>query len=85
MRVAGLMSGTSFDAIDAAVADLELAGDEVTLRPLGSLSAPYDDDLRAEIAARRDGLRRLPARRADRPGVRRARGAGAGRSSARST
>ena len=51
MRVAGLMSGTSFDAIDAAVAEIELDGHAVTLRPLGSLSTPYADDLRAEIAA----------------------------------
>jgi anhydro-N-acetylmuramic acid kinase len=50
-RVIGLMSGTSFDAIDAAVADIELEGDVLHLRPLGSLSAPYDDDLREELAA----------------------------------
>jgi anhydro-N-acetylmuramic acid kinase len=45
------MSGTSFDAIDAAVADLELDGDVLRLRPLGSLSAPYADDLCEELAA----------------------------------
>ena len=45
------MSGTSFDAIDAAVADIELEGELLRLRPLGSLSAPYDDDLREELAA----------------------------------
>ena len=45
------MSGTSFDAIDAAVADIELEGEVLRLRPLGSLSAPYDDDLREELAA----------------------------------
>jgi anhydro-N-acetylmuramic acid kinase len=49
--VIGLMSGTSFDAIDAAVADIELEGEVLRLRPLGSLSAPYDDDLREELAA----------------------------------
>jgi anhydro-N-acetylmuramic acid kinase len=51
MRVVGMMSGTSFDAIDAAVADIELEGELLRLRPLGSLSAPYDDDLREAIAA----------------------------------
>ena len=50
-RVIGLMSGTSFDAIDAAAADIELEGDVLHLRPLGSLSAPYDDDLREALAA----------------------------------
>ena len=51
MRVAGLMSGTSLDGIDAAVADIELDGDAVHLRPLGELCAPYDDALRADIEA----------------------------------
>ncbi|WP_189866346.1 anhydro-N-acetylmuramic acid kinase [Streptomyces poonensis] len=51
MRVIGLMSGTSYDAVDAAAADLELAGDTLTLRPLGHLGEPYDDGLRASLAA----------------------------------
>ncbi|MFE3164185.1 anhydro-N-acetylmuramic acid kinase [Streptomyces sp. NPDC059224] len=51
MRVIGLMSGTSYDAIEAAAADLTLDGDTLLLRPLGHLSAPYPDDLRALIAA----------------------------------
>ena len=77
-RVIGLMSGTSFDAIDAAAADIELEGDVLHLRPLGSLSAPYDDDLREELAAAlppaHDHARdRLPAGHADRPGLRGAR------------
>jgi anhydro-N-acetylmuramic acid kinase len=50
MRVIGLMSGTSYDAIDAAAADLRLDGDEVVLTPLGLLSHPYSDELRAAVA-----------------------------------
>jgi anhydro-N-acetylmuramic acid kinase len=51
MLVVGLMSGTSFDGIDAAVADISLDGDAVTVRCVGELSAPYPEDLRAEIEA----------------------------------
>jgi len=51
MRVIGLMSGTSYDAIDAAAADLRLDGDRIVLRPRGLISRPYDDELRALIAA----------------------------------
>ncbi|WP_449486311.1 anhydro-N-acetylmuramic acid kinase [Streptomyces avidinii] len=47
----GLMSGTSYDAIDAAAADLLLDGDTLVLTPLGMISTPYEDDLRAELAA----------------------------------
>ncbi|MEU6494253.1 anhydro-N-acetylmuramic acid kinase [Streptomyces sp. NPDC046984] len=50
MRVIGLMSGTSYDAIEAAAADLTLDGDTLLLRPLGHLSVPYPDDLRALIS-----------------------------------
>ncbi len=50
MRVIGLMSGTSYDAIDAAAADLRLDGDQLVLTPLGMLSQPYPDDLRRELA-----------------------------------
>jgi len=51
MRVVGLMSGTSVDAIDAAIADITLEGETVSLHPLGSVRALYDDDLREEILA----------------------------------
>ncbi|GAA1548229.1 anhydro-N-acetylmuramic acid kinase [Kribbella hippodromi] len=50
MRVIGLMSGTSYDAIDAAAADLRLEGDQLVLTPLGMLSQPYPDELRNGIA-----------------------------------
>ncbi|NEB93696.1 anhydro-N-acetylmuramic acid kinase [Streptomyces bauhiniae] len=46
MRVIGLMSGTSYDAVEAAAADLALDGDTLILRPLGHLSLPYPDDLK---------------------------------------
>ncbi len=51
MRVVGLISGTSYDGIDAAAAELSLDGDEVTLRPLGSISVPYPPQLRADLVA----------------------------------
>ncbi|WP_030747749.1 anhydro-N-acetylmuramic acid kinase [Streptomyces sp. NRRL S-31] len=51
MRVIGLMSGTSFDAVEAAAADLALEGDSLLLRPLGHLSVPYPDEVRDLIAA----------------------------------
>jgi anhydro-N-acetylmuramic acid kinase len=50
MRVIGLISGTSFDAIDAAAADFALEGSDFVLRPLGSLSVPYPDNVRVAIA-----------------------------------
>lgn len=57
--VVGLMSGTSYDAIDAAAADLSLDGDTLVLTPLGTISTAYDDDLRADLAGA------LPPARAD--------------------
>lgn len=51
MRVIGLMSGTSYDAIEAAAADLTLDGDALLMRPLGHLSVLYPDELRDLIAA----------------------------------
>ncbi|SDP21827.1 anhydro-N-acetylmuramic acid kinase [Streptomyces sp. cf386] len=51
MRVIGLMSGTSYDAIDAAAADLGLVGDSLVLKPLGLVSEAYDEALREALAA----------------------------------
>jgi anhydro-N-acetylmuramic acid kinase len=51
VRVIGLMSGTSLDAIDAAAADIALSGDELRLRPLGAISCAWPADLRAEVQA----------------------------------
>ncbi|MFD3538232.1 anhydro-N-acetylmuramic acid kinase [Streptomyces sp. NPDC058662] len=52
MRVIGLMSGTSYDAVDAAAADLtvEDGGDTLRLVPLGMVSAPYGEELRRALA-----------------------------------
>ncbi|MGW3118872.1 anhydro-N-acetylmuramic acid kinase [Streptomyces sp. NPDC001107] len=51
MRVIGLMSGTSYDAIDAAAAELRLDGDSLVLEPLGMVSDAYDEELREALAA----------------------------------
>lgn len=51
MRVIGLMSGTSYDAIDAAAADLRIEDGQIVLTPLGLLSQPYPLALQAELAA----------------------------------
>lgn len=50
MRVLGMISGTSFDAIDLAVADIRFDGDVVVLEPVGESSAAYADELRQAIA-----------------------------------
>ena len=50
MRVVGIISGTSFDAIETAAADLRLEDGVVVLRPLGSRGVPYDPGLRAAVA-----------------------------------
>ena len=51
MTVIGMISGTSYDAIDAAVCDLSLSGEEITCRPRGLHSEELPDKLRARIAA----------------------------------
>ncbi|MDQ1506285.1 MAG: anhydro-N-acetylmuramic acid kinase, partial [Actinomycetota bacterium] len=51
MIVIGLMSGTSMDGIDAAVAELELDGDDLRLTPLGHETTPYSAELVAGLRA----------------------------------
>jgi anhydro-N-acetylmuramic acid kinase len=51
MTVIGLISGTSYDAVDAAAARMWLAGDTLFLVPLGLHSVPIPASLRARIAA----------------------------------
>lgn len=51
MRVIGIMSGTSFDAVDAAAADLTLDGDTLHLAPLGVVSQPYPAEVRDALLA----------------------------------
>ncbi len=50
-RVLGLISGTSVDGIDAAVADLWLTGDRLRLVPVAATSYPYSSELRRSIVA----------------------------------
>jgi anhydro-N-acetylmuramic acid kinase len=51
MRVIGMISGTSYDAIEALAVDLELDGSTVVVDMLHHLSAPYPSELHAAIAA----------------------------------
>jgi anhydro-N-acetylmuramic acid kinase len=51
MRVLGMISGTSHDAIEVAVADLHLHHDEIRARLLGSVSLDFPPALRAAVAA----------------------------------
>ena len=49
--VAGIMSGTSLDGIDAVVARVEGSGPGLRVETLGFVSEPYDDELRTALAA----------------------------------
>lgn len=51
LTVVGVMSGTSYDAVDAAVAEFDLAGDEIGCRPLGLHTVEWPSALRARLAA----------------------------------
>ena len=51
MTVIGLISGTSYDAVDAAAARMWLEGHTLFLVPLGLHSVPIPAPLRARIAA----------------------------------
>lgn len=51
MRVVGLMSGTSHDAIDAVGAEITLRDGVIRVRIVGCLSRPYPPGLRGELLA----------------------------------
>jgi anhydro-N-acetylmuramic acid kinase len=51
VRVIGLISGTSFDAIEAAAVDFELEGEEIAASLIATSSTPYAPELRLRIAA----------------------------------
>src|SRR5689334_17723774 len=49
MRVIGMISGTSHDAIEAAAVDFALAGDAIEARVVATGSFPYAPELRARL------------------------------------
>ena len=51
MRLVGMISGTSFDAVEAVVADLELDGDVLACDLVEHRSVPYPGAVREAIAA----------------------------------
>jgi len=50
MKVLGIISGTSYDAVEVAAAELYFEEEAIVMRPLGSKSVEYDPELRSEIA-----------------------------------
>ena len=51
MNVIGMISGTSYDAIEAVAVEFELSERVVHARLLEHVSVPYDEDLRDRVAA----------------------------------
>ena len=51
MRIIGMISGTSFDAVEALLADLELDGDRLVCDLVEHRSVPYPASVRHEISA----------------------------------
>lgn len=51
MRIAAMISGTSHDAMDVAVADVEVDGEVIRLTPVGERSVPFEPSLREAIVA----------------------------------
>lgn len=51
MRVIGMISGTSFDAVEAVLADFTQSGDVLDCQLVAHRSVPYPDDLQKRIAA----------------------------------
>jgi anhydro-N-acetylmuramic acid kinase len=51
MRVIGLISGTSMDGIDVAVADFQINGDQIDLTPLEAMVVEYEPGLRSDLEA----------------------------------
>lgn len=49
LRVLGLMSGTSVDGIDAAVAEIEGEGPGLQVRQMGFVTASYPEEVRREV------------------------------------
>ena len=47
--VLGMMSGTSVDAIDAAIVRIEETGDELTVELIAYHEQPHDDALRRRV------------------------------------